>query len=414
TVAEMSLRHDPLSDANRSQVADALLERGYSNASQICRGGTLVPVLGRNAFTSYGPSFSIFDASAAARGVCVMPALPPAPPPPCSEQLRRPPFVASFTEGRCIIGPFGYAVFSSDGSYAEDFCRNDGPLFAWSSVSPVPPTRLPGTVAVIPQAWSDAVFHWLLESIPRMRMLTWAGIPFDSIDTLIIRRLEPWHREALDLLGVPQEKVRECGETAHIQAERLLVPSDVEDYDYSVFPTYISHDPWVARVVAELVPDDDHLLDSPAAEHLYISRERATWRRILNEQELKAFLEARGFRTVFFEEMTLREKARALRQASIIVAPVGAGLAHLPMGRPGSHAIILYAEDCFVSSYWLLCASCDIAHVAVLTPSLSRFFPRAVEQTLEIARDLLVDLTALGEALDAVKLPFVQLSAAQD
>lgn len=393
------LRQNPLYGTGRNRVTQVMAALGHVYEAKICQAGSLVPMLGREAFQPDVPSFSVHEADADRRGVRVV----PAPPPIAGGRMVQPepaPFVTILEQGRCAISPLGYAVFARDGSYAVDFCRNDGPLMGWHSAGLPPPVRLEGTIAVIPNAWGNAVFHWLLESIPRIKMLSWAGIPFAEIDKIIFRGIDDWHLEALDMLGVPRSKVF-FANTHHIEADRLIICADVEDYDYHVIPTSIRPAPWIAHALYDLIPDNSPESGS-GSDRLYISRANASWRRMRNEDEIVAFLQARGFRVVHFEQMTLREKAAALRAASIIVSPVGAGLAHLPLARSGSHAVILYPDDFMTPTFSSLCENRNINHWGALSPSIDRYYPAEMQTTTNINRDMLVDLAVLGQILDHI------------
>lgn len=394
TLSREELQQNPLNGTGRNKIAQVLALLGHTYEANICHAGSIVPMLGREAFPPDGPSFSVHDADACHRGVSVLPAPPP------FAQPEKSPFVAVLEQGRCAIAPLGYAVFARDGSYAVDFCRNDGPLIGWHSAGLPAPVHLEGTVAVIPNAWGNAVFHWLLESIPRIHMLSWAGIPFSEIDKIIFRAIDDWHLEALDLLGVPRSKVLFTN-THHIEADRLIVCADVEDYDHYIIPTSIRPAPWIAQSLYSLVPSDCPV-ETGGGSRLYISRANATWRRLRNEDEVTAFLQARGFRVVYFEQMTLREKAAALRGASVIVSPVGAGLAHIPLARSGSHVVICYPDDFMTPTFKSLCENRNIHHWGAVSPSIERYYPAEMRTTTSMHRDMLVDLAVLGRILDHV------------
>src|ERR1035437_3029876 len=66
---------------------------------------------------------------------------------------------------------------------------------------------------------------------------------------------------------------------------------------------------------------------------LFVSRRNAAKRRLVNEQEIEALLQADGFETVVLEGMPVVEQARLFAGAEIIVAPHGAGLANVVFSR---------------------------------------------------------------------------------
>jgi len=409
-----ALRASTFAMEGRVQFAQALQQRGYQYEALSCMSGTIVPVIGREAFPSNSPTFSIFDPDAAAKGVSVIPLSPepktdgwlpasigvgPAPPQMLARRRwQRSYFVAEIEGGRCVASPWGYAVFSRDGSYATDFCNNDGPLIPWGGVAPNV-VKIPGTVAILPQTWSNAVYHWLVESVPRFNLLRLAGFPPEKIDHVVTRSIEPWQWECIDLLGIPREKVGVYGNGFHIEADRLLVCSNLENYDYSVSPPYLEPEPWVSRALSELVPDPDP--QAEPTERVYIARTNAPSRRVINGEELQGFLERNGFRTVLFEEMSMVDKATLLRRTKVLVSPIGAALAHIPFMRPGTSCVVLYSEDIKVTTGWALCGNAGVAHIHVVSPSLARFYPVAISGMPDNTRELLVDIKLMAETMRA-------------
>jgi capsular polysaccharide biosynthesis protein len=91
-------------------------------------------------------------------------------------------------------------------------------------------------------------------------------------------------------------------------------------------------------------------------EKIFISREKARRRRIVNEAALWKELEGRGFVKVRLEELTWSQQIAAFAAAKIIVAPHGAGLANLVFCEPGSRVVECF-NPAFVDGYfWRLAA----------------------------------------------------------
>jgi hypothetical protein len=66
---------------------------------------------------------------------------------------------------------------------------------------------------------------------------------------------------------------------------------------------------------------------------LYVSRGDATRRRVLNEPELIAALEQRGFTSVQLAKLPVAEQIGLFRGAEIVVGPHGMGMTHVAMGE---------------------------------------------------------------------------------
>lgn len=72
---------------------------------------------------------------------------------------------------------------------------------------------------------------------------------------------------------------------------------------------------------------------------VFVSRRRARWRRLLNEEASEALLHANGFTTVLLEELPVGDQIALFEQSDTIVAQHGAGLTHLIHARPGTRLL---------------------------------------------------------------------------
>lgn len=69
--------------------------------------------------------------------------------------------------------------------------------------------------------------------------------------------------------------------------------------------------------------------------HIYVSRQKATQRRIINEIEVIDYLKKQGFRVVVLEDLSLSEQAQCFATSGIIVAQHGAALTNLLYKKHG-------------------------------------------------------------------------------
>lgn len=167
-------------------------------------------------------------------------------------------------------------------------------------------------------------FHWFAEWLPAL-----AWLPEDRDPPIAL--LEPprapgFVQESLDLAFARPPPRMTVGDAVFV--ERLyMVPAGA---------------PWLTRLGAyrPLLARIEAAADAEAARHpgpsrIYLSRRGATARPMANEAEVEAALAARGYETVRLEAMPLLRQVALLRGAEAVVAPHGAGLAHLLTARPG-------------------------------------------------------------------------------
>lgn len=414
--SDQGILKSPYDHTHRMALARSLFSHGYHYLARMLASGHICTILGREYFPPRVPSFSVHDADAHAHGVKMIPIFPKSnasdfipgsvgidPTPDCLRarpRWKRDHFVSVFDQGQCVVSPWGYAIFSKDGFYATDFCDYDGAMIGFSGIAPEH-SRIEGTVAVCMHAFSNGVFHWLMETLPRFEMLSLAGLA-PKVDYYAMREMAPWHWEFIDRMGIPREKFISLGNITNFQADQLLVCSSVEEADWTVNMPYFEAEPWVTDYLASLAPDTTNVPD--AGDRVYVSREKAWSRKVGNGAELKMFLEDHGFRTVIFEDLNLAEKVAVMRGAEYIVSPSGAGMANIPFMRPGSKCMVLYCEDGVYSAKNVFCANTGVTHIHSISPAQSRFYPQQMLQVPENLKEIVVDMRRLAELFEDLRI----------
>jgi capsular polysaccharide biosynthesis protein len=97
------------------------------------------------------------------------------------------------------------------------------------------------------------------------------------------------------------------------------------------------------------------------SKRIYISREKANRRRILNEEELNPILKKFGFQRIFAEDLSLFEVAGIMRDATHIVAPHGAGLSNVVFCNPGTKVMEVFNTH-ISTEFWKLCAARELPY----------------------------------------------------
>jgi capsular polysaccharide biosynthesis protein len=263
-----------------------------------------------------------------------------------------------YLKGCRILGDEG-TVISPDNRVFADFTMP--PNDRWLEHScfkrrRIPPaTRLKGWYATI--AWPEAkvFFHWMIESLPRMAVLEEMVGILDGI--FVPGPLQEYQVECMAALGVCRDKLIALDARAHYEIDHLFVPHTYAMYN----PPGWMHS-WFKR--AYLQAEHGHR-DERLPKRLYISRADAPHRRLENEPELLPELAALGFVAVRLSEMPFQEQARLFNAAQIIVAPHGAGLAHLLFCRPGTQVLEIIPAGWMPPAFMplALSAGCDYRYM---------------------------------------------------
>jgi hypothetical protein len=89
-----------------------------------------------------------------------------------------------------------------------------------------PLEKIDGTVAVLAGLSGNVYFHWMVDILPRIEVLQRWGINLEEIDWFLVNSCQqPFQRETLKALGIPEYKIIESDRHPYIQAQQLIVPS---------------------------------------------------------------------------------------------------------------------------------------------------------------------------------------------
>jgi hypothetical protein len=232
------------------------------------------------------------------------------------------------------------------------------------------------------------VGHWLMDGVLRLSVLEAAGIAGDI--KIIVPDTQPKYTQPVEALGYGPERYGGLRE-GHWEAEQLLVPS------YLSTPGFIR--PWGGRWIRERLGVEDK---PPGGRRLWISRNRARYRRLQNEDEILALLAGEGFEKVELEKMTFREQVDILSQANAVAGPHGAGMTNLLFAPHGTRVLELFPPK-FVNPVFYSMANSQNQEYYYLTG-----YSLPEDRNPEGAKDLdhfRVDPEKIVQSLHLMKLP---------
>jgi hypothetical protein len=197
--------------------------------------------------------------------------------------------------------------------------------------------------ALIHTKWENYSF-WITSSLVRLLMLQNSGEDF----TLLYP--EEWDNVAYiqeTLKIFPNLKYKRIPEGVHIQVKNLLLP-EVRPFTacFNGEELQMVHDYIVARIPEEYK-------SRTYTERIYVTRTKAKYRKIANEQEVVALLEKYGFSVIDFDDMTFWEQVAQMQAAKYIVAIHGAGMANIVFANPKTKILELLHEYKSPSAYRL-------------------------------------------------------------
>lgn len=238
--------------------------------------------------------------------------------------------VAAITDGR-VFSNLGLVVGNNDvqvsdvsgGAFSGLFCSD----LIYEGRVPRP-RRIRGSVAVLAAGLSQRnYYHWVAESLPRLRLLEAAGI---APDYYYLPARYAFHRQSLEALGVDPQRLICAGKYSHIQADTLYACTrprmEVTPQNAVYLYRLLAGQPW-------------SLTESTTRRNIYIARKACDPRNVMNETEVLAALKPWNFTKHYLEDLSVREQIQLFQQADIVVGPHGAGLVNTVFCRSGTCVI---------------------------------------------------------------------------
>ena len=244
-------------------------------------------------------------------------------------------FILSLEKG-VVIGEG--AVVTIDGNILTDtevYKKDPAHLLqAHRDISKENVIMFPGTLAVLSSSGQQCYYHWLLQIIPRLKILKESQLPYDKIYVHANNFKYHWQKDALytvmDYLDIARDMLLCVEHDTPVEADTLLVPSVPWIPSKAKFPRawykQFFHDAFVQQKEK-----------SPA--HIFISRSKAQYRHISNETALMNLLNTKGFTSYCLEDLSISEQAHIFNNAKVIIGPHGAGWTNLIFCKPGTNII---------------------------------------------------------------------------
>lgn len=213
------------------------------------------------------------------------------------------------------------------------------------------PSRLTGTSLLVGGVGHANFYHWMFDMLPRIGLARAAGLP--EPDRWIVPSTKLGvSRALLTRCGVDASRCIALGRFSHLHCDQLIVTSA---------PGWICEpQPRTASFLREALglatPPD-------SGKRIYLGRRGR--RKLVNEQAVISALQPLGFKEVYLEGLGLDQQIDAVAGASCVVAPHGAGLAHLVHARPFGALIEILPEDYPNPTFALLAGACGMSYGCV-------------------------------------------------
>ncbi|WP_019505379.1 tetratricopeptide repeat protein [Pleurocapsa sp. PCC 7319] len=310
-------------------------------------------------------------------------------------------FVVILTNGRAdinLVNNPNDAVITSNNKLVQEVSGTNSQLIFYANKL-IQPLEFEETLAYFRGAAGSNYYHWMLQVIPQFCLLRRVGIKTETIEKFAFFRLPihiPFKMQTLSLLGIPQSKIIETFRNPHIKAKKLIVTSPI-----NIAPP--------RKLACELVRSEflnknlnkKSLQSINKSNRIYISRKNASYRKVINENQLINLLNNFGFKTFYLESMSFLEQVDLFSKAEIIVAPHGAGLTNLIFCSLGTKIIEIFSKDYTPSMYQIISSYYTLNYYCIIAEGIenAKSKYKARDQHLKVNLNSLLDLMKLAEII---------------
>lgn len=216
--------------------------------------------------------------------------------------------------------------------------------------------------------------HWMTDWIPR---LAFAGnaIHLRELNIVMTPFRAPAQTRAFDLMSVPQENRLQLKELDCFRFEKIFVPDDLT-FGKIRHPAQTASSIAIGFLRSAL---GYNALSTISRSHaakpsnkIYISREDAPGRKVVNEAEFFPALERHGYKKVSLSGLSLEEQVYLFANASHIIGIHGAGLANLVYCECNTKVLELFPDDFGLVSIRALAQSVGCEYATYVSPSVRR------------------------------------------
>ncbi|MES2132773.1 MAG: glycosyltransferase family 61 protein [Bacteroidota bacterium] len=195
--------------------------------------------------------------------------------------------------------------------------------------------------------WSLGYFHWMCDFLPRLI----AAEKYLNDYTLVLpnNHAHSFVEDSLKVFGV--KNVLRFSDKEYVTCSDALIPDYVSNSG--------DNNPFVMTKLRQkfidfYTPRVDHI---NYAKHIYVSRARAKGRYIENETEVIKMLESLGYKTIYFEEYSLKEQISIAFNCKNLIGLHGANLTNLIFMNPNANILELRKENDRRNNYYFSLAS---------------------------------------------------------
>lgn len=198
-------------------------------------------------------------------------------------------------------------------------------------------------------------YHWLFDALPRLKILQKSNC-LDKIDFYYVPNFsQQFKKDTLHYFGINDDQVIDSQKYTHISADNIIA---------ATHPNPQPVEGWICDFLREsfIKKENDNFSNS---KRIFISRRKATKRRISNEETLVKKLINYGFESILLEDLSFEQQKNYFLHADMILSPHGAGLANLVFCKKTARIIEIFPPDTHSDIYENISKNLDLNYLSI-------------------------------------------------
>jgi tetratricopeptide (TPR) repeat protein len=282
-----------------------------------------------------------------------------------AEPMKRPAVRIGFIpNGELLIDCDAFAVRDANGETHWDLSIHDFPMLLnrhiealESAGAGVEQIELDEAIVIGDRFSSPPnLCHFLLDHFTRIELYRRAGIDVTTATVIGGEPTAAFQKAVLARGGIAN--FLHTGRTARVRVKRLWISSNCKDLRH---PAHLGAGWAVEFLRRTLAPKRQG-----KACRLYVSRNDASVRRVLNEAEVVALLSRYDFEVIVPGRLPFEEQVAAFARASHVVGPHGAGMTNIVVSQPGTHVLEIFHPLYGTAAYATLASEARFKYAALV------------------------------------------------
>jgi hypothetical protein len=213
----------------------------------------------------------------------------------------------------------------------------------------------------------DGYFHWVARMLTKLWAIEKNGFSINNFDWVIVNGPEMQFKSStLKDFGIPQDKI------IYTEAEQLY------KFDFMIGVNNIRYHKEGINFMREKYLTKKNI---EVDRKVYLSRQKAKHRKIIEEDKLIRYLEKKGYEIIDFADYSVVEQAEIMASTKELITIHGAGLANLIFASP-KMKLLEILEDTFVNvNYWFYSNLMDVNYYYYLGKAVKSEYSKKINRS---------------------------------